>query len=97
MRSAEFDGTHRILHLADGGELKARVVTSDPVLRRFQYQFVDGFPVPVRLHLGTLDLLEDGADTLVIYSQQIEPDELGDIVGRAVVGGIEGIRRRFSG
>jgi uncharacterized protein YndB with AHSA1/START domain len=97
VEKATFDGTHRILQLADGQVLTARVVTSDPELRRFQYQFVAGFPVPVQLHLGTLDLLPDGAGTLVIYSQQVEPDELGAIIGPAVAGGIEGIRRLFGG
>jgi uncharacterized protein YndB with AHSA1/START domain len=97
VEKAEFDGTHRILQLTGGQRLTARVITSDPELRRFQYQFVDGFEVPVRMHLGTLDLLEDGTGTLVIYSQQIEPDELGEIIGPAVAGGTEGIRRLFGG
>lgn len=92
---AEFDGTFRILRLADGSTLRARVVTADPVLRRFQYSFVEGLPVPIRMHLGTLDILEDAVGSLIIYSQQIEPDELGAVVGPAVSGGIDGIERYF--
>lgn len=95
VEKAVFDGTHRILTLANGGTLTARVVTSDPVLRRFQYQFVSGMPVPITFHLGTLDIIEDGSGSLVVYSQQIEPDELGAIVGPAVAAGTEGIRRYF--
>ena len=53
-------------------------------------------PVPIAFHLGTLDVIEDAAGSLVVYSQQVEPDELGDIVGPAVAGGIEGIRRYFA-
>lgn len=94
---ATFDGTHRNLELADGGRLVARVVTSDARLRRFQYSFLEGLPVPIDFHLGTLDVIEDGTGSLVVYSQQIEPDELGAIVGPAVAGGIDGIRAYFGG
>lgn len=94
--TAVFDGEHRILTLGDGTTLRARVVTMDPELRRFQYQFVDGFPVPIEFHLGTLDVIEDGAGSLVIYSQQVEPEALADNVGRAVQGGINGIAAYFA-
>lgn len=92
---AEFDGELRILTLIDGARLRARVVTDDPELRRFQYQFVDGFPVPVGFHLGTLDVIEDDGGSLVVYSQQVEPPELGAIVAGAVAGGIAGIAAYF--
>lgn len=97
VRKATFDGTHRILELMDGGRIKARVVTSDDELRRFQYSFVEGLPPPIGFHLGTLDVIEDGTGSLVVYSQQAEPDSLGDIIGPAVAGGIEGIRSYFGG
>ena len=93
---ATYDGTHRILKLANGGTLVARVVNQDEELRRFQYSFVEGMPRPIDFHLGTLDVIEDGSGSLVIYSQEIRPDELGDIVGPAVAGGIGGIRDYFS-
>lgn len=97
IEKATFDGTHRHLKLADGGTLTAQVVTMDAGLRRFQYRFVDGMPRPIDFHLGTLDVIEDGAGSLVVYSQEIQPDELGAIVGPAVGGGIEGIHRYFGG
>ena len=92
---ASFDGVHRILQLADGGTLTAEVVTVDPELRRFQYRFLHGMPQPIEYHLGTLDVIEDAAGALVVYSQEILPDELGAVVGPAVGGGIEGIGRYF--
>ena len=97
IEKATFDGTHRVLALTDGGALTAQVVTMDADLRRFQYRFVDGMPMPIDFHLGTLDVIEDGTGSLVVYSQEIQPDELGGIVGPAVGGGIEGIRRYFGG
>lgn len=96
IESAVFDGEFRVLRLSDGGTLRARVVTSDPELRRFQYQFVSGMPVPIEFHLGTLDVIDDGEGALVVYSQQVLPDSLGAIVGPAVAGGIQGIHRFLS-
>lgn len=95
--AARWDGEHRILSLRHGGTLRARVVTQDDDLRRFQYRFVDGMPEPITYHLGTLDVIEDGAGSLVVYGQQIEPDTLASDVGPAVGGAIEGIRKRFGG
>lgn len=92
---AEFDGRVRVLSLSDGGTLRAAVVTDDPVLRRFQYSFLDGMPVPIAFHLGTLDVIEDGVGSLVVYSQQVQPDELGAVIGPAVGAAIDGIRRYF--
>ena len=97
VRSAELDQGLRVLHLADGGTLRARVVTADPQLRRFQYSFIEGMPQHIDFHLGTLDVIEDGTGSLVIYSQQVEPDALGDVIAPAVAAGIEGIRAYFGG
>lgn len=93
---ATFDGEHRHLTLADGSVLRAQVVTHDPWLRRFQYRFLDGFPVPIEFHLGTLDILEDGAGSLVVYSQEVEPAGLAEFVGPAVAGGTQGIADYFT-
>lgn len=93
---AVFDGTHRILTLANGATITARVLTSDPDLRRFQYSFVDGMPVPIELHIGTIDVIEDGTGSLIVYSQQFLPEALRENIEQAVEGGIDGISRYFS-
>ena len=64
-------------------------------LRRFQYRFVDGMPLPVEFHLGTIDVLPDGDGSRVVYSQEILPEELAPLVERAVRGGVAGIARYF--
>jgi hypothetical protein len=97
VESALEDDGFRQLNLANGTTLRARVVTSDDQLRRFQYAFIEGMPVPITFHLGTLDVIADGAGSLVVYSQEVKPDELGKIVGPAVAGGIDGIRAYFGG
>jgi hypothetical protein len=93
---ASFDGSHRILKIANGATLRALIVTKDDALRRFQYRFVDGMPEDIQYHLGTLDVLPDDAGSLVIYSQEILPDSLAPHVGPAVEGGIGGIARYFT-
>ena len=85
---------HRHLTTPEG-MLKSLVVTKDDALRRFQYRFVEGMPLPVDFHLGAVDVLPDADGTRVIYSQEILPEALAPIVERAVSEGIAGIARYF--
>ncbi|MFG2957527.1 SRPBCC family protein [Streptomyces sp. NPDC048291] len=96
VREARFDGEYRHLRTPEG-TLKAVVVTKDDDLRRFQYRFVEGLPLPVEFHLGTIDVLPGGDGSRVLYSQEILPVGLAPIVARAVGEGIAGIARYFSG
>ncbi|WP_460073037.1 SRPBCC family protein [Streptomyces sp. YKOK-I1] len=95
VQEAHFDGEYRHLRTSEG-QLKSRIVTKDDALRRFQYRFVEGLPLPVEFHLGTLDVLPDGDGSRVIYSQEILPEGLAPIVERAVGAGIEGIAAYFA-
>ncbi|WP_329296698.1 SRPBCC family protein [Streptomyces pseudovenezuelae] len=94
VQEAHFDGTHRHLSTPEG-TLKSLVVTKDDALRRFQYRFVEGMPLPIDFHLGTIDVLPDANGSRVVYSQEILPEALAPIVGRAVSEGIAGIARYF--
>lgn len=95
VQEARFDGVHRVLRTAEG-TLKALVVTKNDELRRFQYRFVEGLPLPIDFHLGTIDVLPDGDGAHVVYSQEILPEGLAPIVERAVSEGIVGIARYFA-
>ncbi|MGW0651625.1 SRPBCC family protein [Streptomyces umbrinus] len=95
VKEACFDGVHRHLRTPDG-QLKAVVVTENDELRRFQYRFVEGLPLPIDFHLGTIDVLPDGEGSRVVYSQEILPEGLAPIVERAVSEGIAGIARYFA-
>jgi len=64
-------------------------------LRRFQYKITGGLPVDH--HLGTVDLLEDGPNSLVVYSTEITPDELADVVGPSIEGGVQGLKAHLEG
>ncbi|MDQ3430638.1 MAG: hypothetical protein M3467_00090 [Actinomycetota bacterium] len=81
--------------LAGGHELREDVVNVDHGLRRFQYRITEG--VPVDYHLGTVDVLEDGQNSLVVYSTEITPDELADVVGPSIEGGVQGLKAHLEG
>lgn len=77
--------------LAGGNQLEEDVVNVDGELRRFQYRITGG--MPVEHHLGTVDVLEDGADgALVVYSTEITPDSLADVIGPSIDGGVQGLK-----
>jgi carbon monoxide dehydrogenase subunit G len=74
-----------------GIEVQERVLVSDPELRRFQYGIVGGAMVP-ELHVATIDVLEDGDGSLVIYSCDVRPDELADMFSSIYASGLEAIK-----
>ncbi|MGD9527534.1 MAG: SRPBCC family protein [Pseudonocardia sp.] len=84
VRTSELDGAQRRLVLQDGSRVVEDIVTTDEELRRFQYRISAG-DVPVERHLGTVDVIELApGSTLVVYSTEIEPAELGGVLGPAV-------------
>jgi hypothetical protein len=82
--------TGRIVTLADGTEIAEDTITNDDDLRRFQYAIRSG--LPLEHHIGTLDVLEDGAGTLVVYSADVLPDSLGPTFTAVMGEGIVGLR-----
>lgn len=82
--------------LAGGTELEEDIVNVDGSLRRFQYRIRAG--MPVEQHLGTVDVLEDGQQaSLVVYSTEIEPDSLAEMMGPAIEGGLQGLKDHLEG
>jgi carbon monoxide dehydrogenase subunit G len=69
-----FDGEVRTVSTM-GIEIEERVVLSDPDLRRFQYTIVGGPMVPEH-HLATVDVLEDGDGSLLVYACDVRPDDV---------------------
>ncbi|MBA0124437.1 SRPBCC family protein [Haloechinothrix sp. YIM 98757] len=84
-------GDSRHCELADGTPIEEEIVTNDPQLRRFQYRITGG--LPVESHLGTVDVLEDGEEALVLYSTEITPDSLAETLGPAIEEGLTGLKR----
>jgi hypothetical protein len=70
------------------------IVTVDDDLRRFQYAITD-MPIPVEFHLSTIDVLEDGDGTLIVYGVDVRPDMLKDILGPTISGACVGMKKHF--
>ncbi|MGV9826488.1 SRPBCC family protein [Gordonia sp. NPDC003429] len=90
------EGSSRTIVLQDGTKVEEAIVTRDPSLRRFQYKVVGG-DLPVEHHLGTVDVivLEDNS-SLVVYSTEIEPAAIGEVMGPAIADSLTGLRQRLS-
>jgi hypothetical protein len=81
----------RYCSLQGGGKLEEEIVTSDDRLRRFQYRIVAG-DMPVEHHIGTIDVLEDGDTSLVVYSTDVTPDEVAAQMDGVLAEGLAGLK-----
>lgn len=90
IESSSASGSTRSCTVGDGAELEEEILTNDSDLRRLQYRITKGMPLD--FHLGTVDVLEDGNGALVIYSTDVEPDEVADAMGPMLESGLEGLK-----
>lgn len=90
--SSSIDGDVRTLSTM-GMEIEETIVTNDPDLRRVQYSITGGPMVPEH-HIATIDVLEDGDGSLVIYSCDVRPDELVAIFDGVYSSALASIKNR---
>ena len=84
----------RTLTLASGLPVFEQIVTLDHRLRRFQYRITG--PLPVRYHLGTMDVIDDGQPgCLLLYSTEIEPDPMAFVLDGVISEGITELARQL--
>jgi carbon monoxide dehydrogenase subunit G len=87
------EGDVRTITLESGLPLPERIVTVDPILRRFQYRIEGGI---FRNHQGTIDVLDLGDDTsMVVYSTDAEPDVMALVIGGATGAALHELKRRL--
>ena len=91
--SGEMVGTARKLKMGDIS-VTEEIVTVDDDLRRFQYSITE-MPIPVEYHLSTIDVLEDGDGTLIVYGVDVKPDMLGGILAPTIAGAAKGMKKHF--
>jgi len=96
MVSATVEGDVRTITLRTGIPLVEEIVNVDHHLRRFQYR-VTG-PLPMRYHLGTVDVIDDTRDPaepacLLVYSTQVEPDPIAFVFDGAISDAVENLAR----
>ena len=82
----------RTLTLAAGLPVFEEIVTLDHRMRRFQYRITG--PLPVKYHLGTMDVIEDGQPgCLLLYSTEISPDPMAFVLDGVISEGIATLAR----
>jgi hypothetical protein len=91
--SGEMVGTARKLKMGDIS-VTEEIVTVDDDLRRFQYSITE-LPIPIEFHLSTIDVLEDGDGTLIVYGVDVRPDELKGILAPTISGAVKGMKKHF--
>ena len=85
----------RTLTLAAGLPVFEEIVTLDHRMRRFQYRITG--PLPVKYHLGTMDVIEDGEPgCLLMYSTEISPDPMAFVLDGVISEGIGNLARMLN-
>jgi Polyketide cyclase / dehydrase and lipid transport len=92
VESCTVEGDQRVVTTRSGLPMPERLLTIDPVLRRFQYRITSPL---FKEHLATIDVhdLEDGT-CLVVYSTDAEPAPLALVIGgaaRAALAALPGV------
>ncbi len=92
---ASVDGNNRTLMLKAGLPVHEEIVTLDHRMRRFQYRITG--PLPIRYHLGTMDVIEDGEPgCLLMYSTEISPDPMAFVLDGVISEGIGNLARMLN-
>lgn len=84
----------RTVTLGTGLRMDERVITCDPIQRRFQYRIEGGL---FREHLATLDVLAAGpAASLVVYATDADPATMAVVMGGAMGAALEELDRQLA-
>jgi len=88
-------GNNRTLMLKAGLPVHEEIVTLDHRMRRFQYRITG--PLPIKYHLGTMDVIEDGEPgCLLMYSTEISPDPMAFVLDGVISEGIGNLARMLN-
>jgi hypothetical protein len=91
--ACEVEGDVRTVTLGSGLRLDERVLTNDPLQRRFQYRISGAFFAE---HLGTIDVLAlDEARCLVVYSSDADPATMAIVLGGATGAALDELARQL--
>jgi hypothetical protein len=93
--SCSVQGDERMITTAGGQEINERILTLDPLQRRFQHE--TNWPL-CRQHLGTLDVLElDEGSCLVVYGTDAEPATMALVIAGATGAALGRLRNLIEG
>ena len=89
------EGDRRTVTLATGLTLDETILTNDPLQRRFQYRISGGLFVD---HLASLDVIALGEHRcLVTYATDADPATMAIVLGGAMGGALDELRRQLEG
>jgi hypothetical protein len=91
MESSRSTDGGRVVVFGGGVEVPEEIVTSDDALRRFQYRIAPG-TMGIESYLGTIDVIEDGSGSLVVYGADMAPDAMLELIGPGVIGAVDGLK-----
>ena len=69
------EGDIRLCTLADGQEIKERIISVDDIAKRLVYTVTDG-PIPLDFHCSSVQVLEEATKTSVVWTVDVKPDEV---------------------
>lgn len=81
VREVTVEGRERTVELASGVRLVEEIAECDPRLRRLRYRITSGGLISD--HEASIDVIEDGGGSLVVYTQRAEPPAMAMIIGGA--------------
>ena len=89
------EGDRRTVTLGTGLALEETILTNDPLQRRFQYRITGGLFAE---HLATLDVIALGEGRcLVTYATDADPATMAVVLGGAMGGALDELRRQLEG
>lgn len=91
---AEHDGVvTRTIVTGSGVSMPEQIVTHDHLLRRFQYRITAAL---FRQHLATIDVLDLGDESVVVYSTDADPAVMALVIGGGTLGAVRELQRQFA-
>jgi carbon monoxide dehydrogenase subunit G len=89
------EGDRRTVTLGTGLTFDETILTNDPLQRRFQYRITGGLFAE---HLATLDVIALGEGRcLVTYATDADPATMAVVLGGAMGGALDELRRQLEG
>ncbi len=93
IEESSLEGDIRTCRIGADLVISERIITNDPKLRRFQYGLVGG-PLPFDEHRATVDVIDLGDESLVIYSTDVLPDAAADLLGPMLESAVASLKEK---
>lgn len=91
--SCEMDGDVRKLS-SQGMELHEKLMARDEDARTLSYSLVEG-PIPVEHHLATISVQPEGEGARLVWSFEVEPDEMAAVFGPIYDGSVRAVKEQL--